>query len=213
MSMFRYWSVALAAALFSCGITAAAEELPRWSLEIKGGSFFPDEDKWKGYYGDDKTGQFSMALAWKPLRQLELGIDGARIRDRGQGVAPQQGELSGEVTLDLYPMQIFVLARGVFSEGQWLVPYLGGGWSRIYYEQDIRGQETRRGSATGSHLRGGIQLLLDNIDRPTAAGFHDSFGVLNSYLFIEVSRSSVEIGAEPVQLGGTSYQAGLLFEF
>ena len=213
MSIFRYWSMVLVAALLTCGGAVAADGLPRWSLEIKGGNFFPDEDDWKGYYGDDKTGQFSAALAWKPLRQLEFGVDAARIRDRGQGIAPQQEQLSGDVTLELYPMQIFALVRGVFSESQWLVPYLGGGWSRIYYEQDIRGQETRRGSATGSHLRGGLQLLLDNIDRATAAGFYNSFGVQNSYLFIEVQRSSVDVGPEPVELGGTSYQAGLLFEF
>ncbi len=212
--MWRFWLAVLAAVLLlPCGPVAAADEAPRWSLELKGGSFFPAEDDWEGYYGDDKTGQFSVALAWKPLRQLEIGIGGSRIRDRGKGIAPQQEQLAGDVTLELYPMQIFILARGVLSESQWLVPYLGGGWSRIYYEQDIRGQERRRGAATGSHLRGGVQLLLDNIDRATAAGFYRSFGVLNSYLFLEVQRSSVEVGPEPIELGGTSYQAGLLFEF
>ncbi len=187
------------------------QQLPRWSFELKGGNFFPKEEAWEPYYGDDKTGRFGMALAWKVIRQIELGLDSAYIKDKGKGLAPQQGQITGDVTLELYPLQVFVVARGVFRENQWLVPYVGGGLTRIYYEQDIRGQEKRRGSATGSHLRAGIQLLLDNIDRSTAWGFYENFGVNNSYLFVEAEHSSVEV--KSIELGGTSYQIGLLFEF
>ncbi len=193
--------------------SGTSQQPPRWSLEIKGGNFFPGEDNWEAYYGDDKTGQISGAIAYKVTRQFEVGIDGSYIKDKGKGLAPQQEQITGKVTLELYPVQLFALVRGVFSENQWLVPYLGAGWSRIYYEQDIGGQEKRRGDATGTHIRGGLQLLLDNIDRSTAWGFYESFGVNNSYFFLEVQRSSVEIGSDPVELGGISYQAGLLFEF
>ncbi len=196
------------------GITAGAtQEPPRWSLELKGGNFFPEEDNWKDYYGDDETGQFGGSIAYKLIRQFELGIGGSYIKDEGKGLAPQQEQITGKVTLELYPLQVFALVRGVFSENQWLVPYLGAGWTRIYYEQDIHGQEKRRGAATGTHFRGGIQLLLDNIDRSTAWGFYENFGVNNSYFFLEIQRSDVEIGSNSAELGGTSYQAGLLFEF
>ena len=188
-------------------------EQPRWSLELKGGRFFPAEDDWKSYYGDDKTAQVSAAIAYKFIRQFEVGVDGSYIKDEGKGLASQQDLVTGNVTIELYPVQLFALVRGVFSENQWLVPYLGAGVTRIYYEQDIRGQEKRRGAATGSHLRGGVQLLLDNIDRSSAWSFQDSFGVINSYFFLEVQRRTVEIGSDSVELGGTSYQAGLLFEF
>ncbi len=187
------------------------QEAPRWSLELKGGNFFPKEEAWEPYYGDDKTGQLGAGLAWKITRQIEIGLDTAYIKDEGKGLAPQQGQITGNVTLELYPLQLFLLARGVFREEQWLVPYIGGGFTRTYYEQDIRGQERRRGSATGSHLRAGVQLLLDNIDRGTAWGFYDNFGVNNTYLFVEAQSSSVKV--ESIDLGGTSYQIGLLFEF
>ena len=205
--------LALLLLLVSSGSLAAGggQEPPRWSLELKGGNFFPKEDAWKSYYGDDKTGSLGAGLAWKATRQVEIGLDTAYIKDEGRGLAPQQGQITGNVTLELYPLQMFLLLRGVFREDQWLVPYVGGGLTRIYYEQDIRGQEKRRGSATGSHLRTGIQLLLDNIDRGTAWGFYENFGVNNSYLFVEVQRSSVDV--ESIELGGTSYQMGLLFEF
>ncbi len=208
----RLWGIGFLLLLIPLAGPAAEEQKPpRWSLELKGGNFFPDEDAWEPYYGDDKTGQFGIGLAWKFVRQVEIGIDAAYIKDEGKGLAPQQNQLSGDVTLELYPLQLSIVARGVFREDQWLVPYVGGGVTRIYYEQDIRHQEKRRGSATGSHLRAGVQLLLDNIDRGTAWGFYDNFGVNNTYLFIEAQRSSVEV--KSIELGGTSYQIGLLFEF
>ncbi len=202
--------------LFSSPVLAtssATQEPPRWSLELKGGRFFPEEDHWEAYYGDDKTGQFSGAIAYKLSRQFEIGMAGSYIRDQGKGLAPTQNQLAGKVTFELYPLQLFALVRGVFSEGQWVVPYLGAGWSRIYYEQEIDGQEKRRGDAAGTHVRGGIQLLLDNIDKSTAWGFYEGFGVNNSYFFLEVQRSDVEVGSGSIELGGVSYQAGLLFEF
>ncbi len=197
----------------SCLAAGHLQQLPpRWSLELKGGSFFPAEDGWKAYYGDDKTGQFSASIAWKLARQFEVGVGGSYIRDKGKGLAPQQDVVSGDVTLQLYPLQLFAVARGVFSEDQWLVPYVGAGWTRVYYEQNIHDQEKRRGAAEGGEVRGGVQLLLDRIDRSTAWGFYKSFGVNNSYFFLEVERSSVSVGSN-IELGGTSYQAGLLFEF
>jgi hypothetical protein len=44
--------------------------------------------------------------------------------------------LNGEVDYDLYPVNVFVLVRGVINENQWLVPYIGGGWTRMYYHED-----------------------------------------------------------------------------
>lgn len=207
--------IVLLLALFPvvCLASGHGADQPRWSLELKGGNFFPAEDDWKNYYGDDKTAQIGAAIAYKFIRQFEIGIDGSYIKDEGKGLAPRQNLVTGDVTIEIYPLQLFVLARGVFNENQWLVPYVGAGFTRIYYEQDIRGQEKRRGVATGSHLRGGVQLLLDNIDRSSAWGFQDNFGVINSYFFLEVQRMDVEIGSESVELGGTSYHAGLLFEF
>jgi hypothetical protein len=43
-----------------CSVTAFADDQdqgrPHWSLELKGGLFYPALDNWKQFYGDDKIG-------------------------------------------------------------------------------------------------------------------------------------------------------------
>ena len=59
-------------------------------------------------------------------------------------------------------------ARGVFSENQWLIPYAGGGWTRMFYREEVTDQACARGYANGYHARAGVQLVLDGLD-PNAA--------------------------------------------
>ena len=90
-------------------------------------------------------------LAYKLFRQLEVGIEGGYIRDKGQGLAPGHGTTAGSVTYELFPLEAFILLRGVFSERQWLVPYAGGGWTRMYYQEKIEFQDTIKGYTDGYH--------------------------------------------------------------
>ena len=126
---------------------------------------------------------------------------------------PGHGTLSGNVSYDLYPLNVFVLLRGVISERQWLVPYVGGGWTRIFYQDKIQDQNTVHGSADGYHLRGGLQLLLDGIDRDAANSLSMDYGVYHTYFFVEAERTKAKIKTASVDLGGTAYLMGLLFEF
>jgi len=205
--------------------TAFAEgpvlDRPHWSLELKGGSFYPDIPDWETYYGRDKTTHLAGSLAYKILRQVEVGIEGGYIWDRGMGYAPVHQEVTGTVKYDIAPLQAFVLFRGVFSEGQWIVPYVGGGWTRLYYRERIENQATVRGYTDGYHGRAGLQLLLDNIDPSASGKFYLDYGVHHTYLFFEAQSITAKIDAisattsqiENIDLGGVSYLAGLLFEF
>ena len=71
---------------------SAAIDRPHWSLEIKGGKFAPDIPGWATSYGDRSTGQFEGSLAYKILRQVDVGVAVGRIRDGGQGLAPHSSE-------------------------------------------------------------------------------------------------------------------------
>ncbi|MEK6698342.1 MAG: MXAN_2562 family outer membrane beta-barrel protein [Nitrospirota bacterium] len=191
-------------------------ERSHWSLELKGGMFYPDIENWKNYYGSDKTSHYAAALAYKLFRQLEVGIEGGYIRDKGQGLAPGHGTTAGSVTYELFPLEAFILLRGVFSERQWLVPYAGGGWTRMYYQEKIEFQDTIKGYTDGYHGRAGIQLLLDGLDQDAANSFYLEYGVHHTYLFFEAqyTRAMIEdLSGQSINLGGTSYLAGLLFEF
>lgn len=188
-------------------------DAPHWSLELKGGYFYPDIDNWQTFYGDNRTWQYAGALAYKPLRAVEVGIEAGYIKDRGQGYAPLNNIMSGRVTYELAPVNAFLLIRGVFSETQWLVPYAGGGYTRMFYREKVESQGTTRGYVNGYHGRAGLQLLLDEIDPGAANNLFLDYGVYHTYLFFEIEITKAKLDASSVDLGGKSYLAGFLFEF
>jgi hypothetical protein len=153
---------------------------------------------------------------------VELGVEGGYTRAGGQGLAPLHSQIAGSpvfaghVDYRLLPVSVFALARGVFSEKQVVVPYIGGGWTRMYYEENADFQGTVRGHADGYHGRAGLQFLLDGIDESASNRFYEDYGVFHTYFFIEgvYSRVMAEtVNDGKVNLGGTSWLAGLLFEF
>lgn len=191
-------------------------ERPHWSIEIKGGDFIPAIDNWSQNYGKRYTREYGGSLAYKVLRPLEVGIEGTYIEDIGQGLAQIHNVPAGKVTYKLYPVNFFVLARGVFSEKQWLVPYIGGGWTRMFYWEEVEKQGVARGTADGYHARAGLQLLLDGLEPDAANSFYRNNGVFHTYLFFEAKymRAMADtVSGGSVNLGGTSYLGGLLFEF
>lgn len=212
------------AALVPAAASAAAppEEPPHWSLDMKGGYFTPDYDQfpggkqWADFYGEKKTWEISGSLAYKLLRQIEVGLEGGVIKDRGQGYAPTNGTVTGRVEYELYPASAFVTFRAVFSEEQWLAPYIGGGFTRMFYREKIENQGTVRGSTDGYYGKAGIQLLLDGADRSAANNLYMNYGINHTWLFMEVQKITARVndatGTE-VDLGGTSYLWGLLLEF
>lgn len=187
-----------------------APDTPSWSLEIKSGRFEPELAEWATFYGDDDTSQLGFALAYKFLRWAEAGLAIDVVHDEGVGTLPLNGILGGEVDFHMYPAHLYVLLRGVFFENQWIVPYIGGGSTRVYYRQEINNQPSVRGKADGDHVRFGLQILLDRLDQGNAAGFEEE-SVENTYLVIEALRFNAEI--DGIELGGDSAMFGFVFEF
>ena len=205
-------------AFLPCPVLAAVEpeEPPRWSLDVKGGYFYPAIEDWATYYGDNKTWQIGGSMAYKLLRQVEVGLEGGIIKDRGQAYAPVNGIVTGSVDYELYPASVFIVLRGIFSEDQWLVPYIGGGFTRMFYREKIEDQGTVKGSTDGYYGKAGIQLQLDGADRSAANNLYLNYGINHTWLFFEAQRITAKINdndGNQVDLGGTSYLWGLLFEF
>lgn len=192
-------------------------EQPHWSLEVKGGTFIPTLADWAKYYGKRSMPMIGGSLAYKVIRQVDIGISGGYALDRGQAYAPGQGTTSGRVTYRLAPLSLFVLLRGVLNENQWVVPYVGGGFTRMFYSEEIEGQDTINGSVDGYHARGGLQFLLDVLDQRAANNMYLDYGIHHTYLFIEAEYTHAVIKASATaseaNLGGTAYVGGLLFEF
>lgn len=212
--------LSIIAGLFCASFASAGDlplvERPHWSVEVKGGYFTPAADNWSAYYGSDKTWQIAGSLAYKVIRQIELGIEGGTSQDRGVGYAPASGIITGKVDYTIYPLNVFILYRAVFNEEQWLVPYAGGGYTRLFYQQKIEGQDQVRGAVNGYHARGGLQFLLDGIDLSAANNLYLDYGIRHTYLFVEAEYVSAKADTNTggsVDLGGTSYLAGFLIEF
>jgi hypothetical protein len=197
-------------------IAFAADPLldePHWSAEIKGGKFSPALENWAQYYGTRTIPEYAASLSYKLRRQVELGVGGGTATAKGKAFAPIHNFASGDVTFQQYPLNLFLMLRGIINEGQWLVPYAGGGFTRMYYREQVEGQATARGIADGYHYRGGLQLLLDNVDRGGSNSMYLDYGVFHTYFFVEMEKTKAIVKAASVDLGGTSYNAGLLFEF
>lgn len=209
----------LTAILMVSSITGYAAERPYWSFVLKGGLFYPEIEDWEAYYGRRNTGQYAVSLAYKFFRALEAGLEGGYIRDKGRGLAPRHSAeaggpvYAGSVTYELFPIHVFALGRLIFSESQWLVPYAGAGWTRIYYREEIEYQNIVRGYADGYITKAGIQLLLDEIDPAAANSLYLDYGVEHTYLFFEVQKITAKVDNTPYDLGGLSLLLGLLFEF
>src|SRR5688572_29500022 len=179
---------------------------PYWTVEIRGGRFEAELEDWERFYGSDRTDQSGLLAGYKFLRQVEVGLAIDYIKDKGVGTLPlSDDDLGGEVDFELYPAHLYVMLRGIFFENQWVVPYVGGGVTRVYYRQAIDNQASVRGKVKGDHTRAGLQFLLDWLDTGSSSGFEEE-GVENTYLTVEVTSFSAEI--DGIEVGGESKMIG-----
>jgi hypothetical protein len=193
-------------------------ERPHWSVEVKGGNFEPALPDFQKFYGKKNMPEFAGSLAYKVIRQIEVGLSAGYLQAKGQALAQQHGTTAGTVTYKLAPINVFVLFRGVMSENQWLVPYAGGGFTRLYYAEHVEGQDSINGSVDGYHARGGLQFVLDALDAKASASMYKDYGIFHTSLFFEVEYTHAVVKAtssnpDEANLGGTAYLMGLLFEF
>ena len=208
----------MALLLVPCSLFAAEPrpDRPHWSLELKGGIFLPGTPSWSEFYGSSYFGEYGASLSDKILRQLEVGIAGSYGSTSGKGQQVAHQSAAGEVTFAHAPVDIFLLGRGIFKEDQLLVPYLGAGYTRMFYREEVQGEGTTKGSVNGYHARGGVQLLLDGLDSEAAKNLYRDFGMHHTYLFLEgkYTRATADtVAAGSVNIGGTSCLGGFLFEF
>ncbi len=209
-----YFILSILLAISLCHQTLASDSptSPHWSLELKLGTFEPAPDDWERFYGDKRITIGGGALAYKVFRTLEIGLEAQYVWDRGTGQLIQNQQQGGRVTYQAYPLGLYAVFRLIFHENQWLVPYVGGGASRIYYEQSISGQNSIKGAVDGYYLKGGLQLLLDRFEISRASIVAHEFGVDNSYFFLEIQSITAEENST-TDLGGQLILGGFLFEF
>ena len=183
---------------------------PHWSLEFKVGRFESALEEWDTYY-DENPSQFDVGWSYKVFRPLEIGLSLGRMTTGGAGNFPLSQSIGGEVDFTLVPLHVSLLYRFVLYENQLFVPYIGGGWTRVYYRQKTEDGKKFEGSHDGGHLKVGIQFLLNSLDKSRARTLQRKWGIENTYLFLEAL--SFVAKEDQIDLGGDSISLGLLMEY
>lgn len=208
-------AVLLAFTFLAAPAPAQAEtrpDRPHWSLELKGGESFPSKSN---FFGGNQA-EYGAAVGYKLHRMVEVGLEASYLRGSGNGrLLVNNLESSEQVTYERVPLNLFVLGRLVLNEDQLLVPYAGVGYTRLFYREKAPGV-TVKGSVNGFNARGGVQILLDGLERDASQSLYKEFGIHHTYLFVEGkyldARADTSDGGS-VNAGGTSVLGGLLFEF
>jgi hypothetical protein len=185
--------------------------LAPWVFEMKGGIIEPDLPLYEEFYGSDDDIYFGLALAYQFRKWMELGGEIGYMKDNGVGVQPGNSTVGGKVKYTLIPAHLYVNFLGVFSADPLFVPYIGGGITSAYYNQDIESQSGRSGRTDiGFNARAGVRLALNRFDQHTAARAARD-GLINSYLYLEGQYFTTEV--DGIDLGGITYLLGLRLEF
>lgn len=185
------------------------ESQPRWNFDLNVAKVEPKLDDWNTYY-DREPIRIGLGLGYKITRQIEVSTTVAFITKEGKGDLPLNNSIGGEVTLDLIPLDISLIYRLILKEEQQFIPYIGGGWSRIYYRQTPQDGDEIKGAHDGHHFKFGLQYLLDPLDKKAANQARQKMGVDNTYLFVEAL--SVEAEENGIDLGGNSIAVGIMIE-
>ncbi len=206
-------SIKTAGLLFSLSVfsvTVLAED-SRWSMMLNYAQFEPDLIDWRSGYDDRHMPGWQMRLAYKPAPVLDVGLGLGYFSASGVGFLPLNNVSGGAVTYTVYPFDIYVSFQAKFSMEQWLVPYLGGGYTSLYYRVDIKGQADRKGKSEGMHYNLGLRFPLNKLDADAAKRLQRDWGIESTQFILDVKRYDVrKLGLE---LGGDIYSLGLLFEF
>jgi hypothetical protein len=200
--------------LLSLNVMAEVPEQaqPNWVVEVKGGLFYPETKDWKRFYGEDYMSHFSASLSYKLLNSVQIGMEGGWMKDNGTGMLPTSDTLSGDVKYEAYPLSVFAQLRAIFYKNQFIVPYLGGGWTRVYYRETIKTQETVKGSTDGYYYKAGLQFLLNSLDKSSASRL-SRYGIDNTYFLLEAQKIDAEVDGTEFNIGGMSYFVGVAAEF
>ena len=144
--------------LFVLPWSASYADSPKWTMEFAGGLIYPKDPNMQHYYG--KMPELSFSLARRFMGMVDLGATISYAKDVGSGYLASSGAKTGEVVFKQLPVDVYAVFRARFSENQWIVPYVGGGYTRLFYQQYIVDQEKIQGSVGGEHVRAGLQFLL-----------------------------------------------------
>lgn len=236
----RLAAALLVSTVVSVAPLAAGAESPTWgAFEIKFGGYYPAiDDEFGG------SGPFESTFGGKNLLLGELEIDGWLWQGFGKvgvaghigythvkgGAVPSAETTGDELAIEdttgftIIPMRISAVYRFDWLAQNTRIPVsasikVGPDFYRWRITNAAKETATFDGDGgsgwkRGWHLAAGLQLLLDFIDPSAAAAFDLSWGINNSYFFVEFMKTRVDnFGGEGFDLSDDIWMFGLSFEF
>lgn len=214
-----FWPVVL---LLSVGVLganpsrAAAVDDP-WSVGISAGYFLPAIEAWEDNYGRSGGWVPSLSTSYALSMRLLVAAEIAYFSATSQAL----GAITGEPSIDEQQLTLLPTTVGLeyllrFDSTQLIVPFVGVAYRRVSYRLEIGDNEDISGGANGWVGRGGVDVLLNALDPSSASGLREDYGVARSYFRLEAQWAKAEApgtGGSDIDLGGTTYLAGLRFEF
>ena len=210
---------------------AARAESPRLgSFEVGVGSYRPDIDSglaapfpYQRIFGKGQGYLFRVGVSrtlFDRAGSLDLGVRSGFFHESGKALLQTTGLPSGDpTTFNVVPTSLTLTYRfDPFAQTVPLVPY--GRVALERYNWWITGPDgswSKHGATNGWSMTGGVAVLLDWFDSQLARELDSETGINHTYLFFDVTKSSVDdFGAKKSwDLTETKLQlaGGLMFVF
>lgn len=217
MRRFRWCAAGwlVAAVILAPGRAQAVDE--PWSVGLAAGYFMPAVEGWEDNY--DHRGGWVPSLSAGYVLVSGLAVAADVVYFSADGLA--RGAITGAPSIEaqelvLIPITVGLESRLGLDPAQLIVPFVGAGYRRVSYRLKVGSNDTVSGGANGWVGRGGVDILLNRLDPSSASGLREDYGVERSYFRLEAQWAQVEApgtGGSDVDLGGTTFLAGLRFEF
>jgi hypothetical protein len=212
-------------------------------LELHFGPYTPEVDS-AFSVGAGQSGPYEAAFSGDGMFMLGMYLDYQLWQDVGSvaigggwqygwvdGTAIEEGA-TDETGFNLVPFDVAVTYRFDYLARRWgvpLVPYVKAGFTWALWwvtngKDEIANArspdppyEGRTGMSNtfGFFAGGGLQLLLDVLDRSMAMSLDEETGINHSYLFVEFTRRELNdfYSASSIDLSESHLSFGLMFEF
>lgn len=201
--------------IFLCLPAASfGDETTGFSFGLSYGQLDPSSDRWKEIYDSDRISNYRVSLGYRFNPSFGAEVGGGYLTKNGNGRTVTGVATGAGTTFQMAPVDMTIIYRLNYFPGQIIIPYVGGGVNyNLYWEKITDGKELK-GGMWGHHVTGGIQLLLDRLDKSSARSLKEDYRIDHTYLVIGATHFVInDFGGEDVDLGGWNYHTGLVFEF
>lgn len=202
------------------------------TFELRTGPYYPNVDDEPGLTGTPFADIFKSdsSMLWRAELGFDLfdwvgrlGIAGSVgwTRFKGKARLLDGSEANDDTTFSVLPLTALVYYRADFFDEWWsipLVPYVKVGYGFVRWSTALDGKQSSdpgsgegSGWAHGLELSGGLQLVLDGLEREQAAELDQDFGINSTSLFFDTTW--VRWKGNPLLLQDTIFSGGLLIAF